>query len=244
MPLYDPVPLGEETRDRLSKVATATLTSQLEKRGLRGMYMQTPRPLNAAAARFVGPAYTVRMIPARGDITSPDLMADPAYPQRKAIEVTPPGHVLVFDCRGDPRGGIVGDILVERLRVRGVAGLCTDGGVRDCAAVAAMDFPVFCAARSAPASMSVHHAADEQVPIACGGVTVLPGDILVGDVEGVVVIPSNIADEVAAATSEQERMEGYIFGRVGKGDSIVGVYPPNENTMAEYERWKKEQDGG
>jgi regulator of RNase E activity RraA len=243
MKFYDPMPIGEETRNILGRVATATLSSQLVKRGLRSTYMQAPRPLNPKAARFVGPAYTVRMVPAREDITELAFPTDPDFPQRKAIEATPPGHVVVFDCRGDTRGGIVGDILVERLRVRGVAGLCTDGAVRDSAAVAGQDFPVFCAAVTAPYSMIVHHPIDDQQPIACGGVTVLPGDILVGDIEGVIVIPSPLAQEVAEAAAAQEHLESYIFEKVGEGGSINDLYPPNEAALADYERWRKERGG-
>ena len=241
MKFYDPKPLGDGTREILGRVATATLSSQLVKRGLRSTYMQTPRPLNPKAARFVGPAYTVRMVPAREDITELAFITDPEFPHRKAIEAPPPGHVVVFDCRGDTRGGIVGDILVERLRVRGVAGLCTDGAVRDSAAVAQQDFPVFCADVTAPYSMIVHHALDDQQPIACGGVTVLPGDILVGDIEGVIVIPSPLADEVAEGAAEQEHLESYIFEKVGEGGSINDLYPPGEAALADYERWRKER---
>ena len=241
MKFYDPKPLDDGTRDILGRVATATLSSQLVKRGLRSTYMQSPRPLNPKAARFVGPAYTVRMVPAREDITELAFVTDPDFPHRKAIEAPPPGHVVVFDCRGDTRGGIVGDILVERLRVCGVAGLCTDGAVRDSAAVAEQDFPVFCADVTAPYSMIVHQALDDQQPIACGGVTVLPGDIMVGDIEGVIVIPSPLADEVAADAADQEHLESYIFEKVGEGGSINDLYPPGEAALADYERWKKER---
>ena len=237
MKFYDPKPLSDSARELLSKVAVATLTSQLAKRGLQSTHMPSPRPLNPKT-RLVGPAYTVRMIPAREDITGPHLQADPEYPQRKAIEATPPGHVLIYDCRGDTSAAVAGDILVERLRVRGVAGICTDGGIRDTAAMDDLDFPIFCAARSAPASTLRLHGLDAMQPIGCGGVTVLPGDILVGDIEGVVVIPSPLADVVAEDAAEQELMESYIYDRIKSGESIVGRYPPNDQTMADYETWK------
>ena len=242
MPFYDPKPLGESTREILSRVATATLTSQLFKLGLRTTYMQHVRPINPAAARFVGPAYTMRMVPAREDIAPAGLSEDPEHPHRKCIEGTPPGHVLVLDAHGDTRGGVVGDILVERLKVRGVAGYCSDGGVRDTVAMLKQGFPVFCQKSTAPAAMPFHHAMDLQLPIGCGGVTVLPGDIMVGDPEGVVVIPSNVADQVAEGAAEQELMEEFVFERVHGGAHTIGIYPPDEKRMAEYAAWKKARD--
>lgn len=242
MKFYDPKPLSDASRALLKETSTATLTSVLFKRGLKTIFMNGPKPLNPAAGRMVGPAYTIRMMPMREDFGgNNDINLRPDYPQRKAIEETPAGHVLCFDCRGETRAGTVGEILVERLRVRGVAGLCVDGAVRDGAAVAALGLPVFSAAVTAPPSMTHHVAFDAGLAIVCGGVTVFPGDILVGDGDGVVVIPSNIAEAVAKEGAEKEHQEQYIFKRIAGGDAVMGVYPPNEKTLADYAVWKKQQ---
>jgi regulator of RNase E activity RraA len=242
MKFYDPKPLSEATRALLKDTSTATLTSVLFKHGLKSVFMNGPKALNPAAGRMVGPAYTIRMVPMREDFGSnAEINVRPDYPQRKAIEETPAGGVLCFDCRGELRAGTVGEILVERLRVRGVAGLCVDGAVRDGAALAAQGLPVFCASVTAPPSMTHHVAFDAQLAVVCGGVTVFPGDILVGDGDGVVVIPNNTVDAIAKEAAEKERQEQYIFQRIAGGDAVTGVYPPNEKTLADYAAWKKQQ---
>ena len=242
MNFYEPQPLSDASRALLKGTSTATLTTVLFKHGIKSIFMNGPKALNPAAGRMVGPAYTIRMVPMREDFGSNnEINLRPDYPQRKAIEETPAGNVLCFDCRGETRAGTVGEILVERLRVRGVAGLCVDGAVRDGAAVAALGLPVFCAAVTAPPSMTHHVAFDAQLPVVCGGVTVFPGDILVGDGDGVLVIPSNIVDAVAKEAAEKEQQEQYIFQRIAGGDAVMGVYPPNEKTLAEYALWKKQQ---
>ncbi len=228
------------TVEKLASVSTATLTMQLYKRGLRSCFIAGVRALNQsdpAAARFAGPAFTLRFIPAREDMTRLDVLANPDYPQRKAIETVPTGHILVADCRGDARAGTIGDILATRLRVRGCAGLVTDGAVRDAGALAAMSWPVFCAGAAAPASIALHHAADSQVPIACGGAAVYPGDIVAGDADGVVVVPRALAGDVAEAAVDQERMEAYLEERIAAGADLIGTYPPNEQMLAEYQAW-------
>lgn len=239
MLLYPPQPLKDETRALLAQASTASLTVQLRKRGIHSVFIAGVRALNPSAARFVGPAFTLRHIPMREDITRWEIRGHPEFPQRQAIEGTPPGHVLIMDCRGETRAGMAGDILVKRLQTRGVTALVADGPMRDAGALAQFDFPIFCAGAAAPASLTRHHAIAVQQPIACGGVAVLPGDILVGDADGVVVIPSNIADDIAPATVEQERFERFAQIQVARGRSTIGLYPPDEATLREYAEWRE-----
>jgi regulator of RNase E activity RraA len=227
-------------RDLLHGVSTATLTTQLFKRGLRNAFMQGVRPLGAYAGNLVGPAFTLRNIPAREDLDSVAVFTDPEHPQRQAIEIAPPGHVLVIDCRGDARAACAGQILVTRLMKRGVAGLVADGGIRDAGPIGEMTrFPVFCVGPSAPLNLARHHAVESNVPIGCGGVAVYPGDIVVADRDGVVVLPAGIADEVAQDAAEQEALEGFLLERVAGGAALPGTYPPNEATRLAYEAWRK-----
>ena len=237
-------PLSEETRERLRHVSTATLTTQLFKRGLRNTFVQGVRRLTPGAPPMVGPAFTLRYIPAREDLDHMGVFEDYDHPQRKAIETCPPGFVLVMDCRKETRVASAGDILVTRLMVRGCAGIVTDGGLRDSPEIARMDFPVYCAGPSAPTNLILHHALDLNNPIGCGDVPVYPGDVMVGDGEGAVVIPRHLADEVAADAFEQEKLETFILEEVRGGRSIRGVYPPNAETRARYEAWRKAQGGG
>lgn len=228
----------------MRRVSTATLTTALFRRGLRNVFLQGVRPLGRYAANLVGPAFTLRNIPAREDLDRLDGFANPEHPQRKAIETTPAGHVLVMDCRGERRAASGGEILMTRLAVRGVAGVVSDGGIRDSAPIAALAMPVFCAGPSAPLNLVVHHATELQVPIGCGGVAVYPGDLIVGDADGVVVVPAGLAEEVAAEAVEQERMEGWILRRVQDGARVPGTYPPDAATQAAYLAWRAAQDGG
>jgi regulator of RNase E activity RraA len=222
---------------RLKKASTATLTTQLFKRGFRNVFMQGVRALVPYTQNLVGPAYTLRNIPAREDLDRMEALANPEHPQRKAVEHAPAGKVLVIDCRGDARVASGGQILMTRLMVRGAAGLVSDGGLRDAAAIAQMPFPVFCAGPSAPLNLVHHHAVEIDVPIACGGVAVYPGDMMVGDGDGVVVIPAHLAEEVAADAAEQERMEQFLLERIASGAKLPGTYPPNEETKAAYAAW-------
>jgi regulator of RNase E activity RraA len=231
-------PLEATTLERLRGVSTATLTTQMFKRGFRNVFMQGVRPLGSVAVNLVGPAYTLRNIPAREDLDQLGVLADPEHPQRKAIEATPAGHVLVIDCRGEARVACGGDILMTRLKVRGAAGMVSDGGVRDSGPIEEMGFPVFCAGPSAPLNLVAHHAVDLQVPIGCGGVSVYPGDVIVGDRDGVVVIPRALADEVARDAAEQEELEAFVLRRITEGAPLAGTYPPNEATRADFERWR------
>ena len=226
------------TLERLRHVSTATLTTQLFKRGLRNAFMQGIRPLGRYDANLVGPAFTLRNIPAREDIDTVAVFTDPEHPQRKAIEVAPAGHVLVIDCRGDERAACAGEILVTRLMMRGVAGLVADGGIRDAGPIGEMAFPVYCAGASAPLNLARHHAAEFNVPIGCGGVAVYPGDTIVCDRDGVVVIPSAMTDEVASDAAEQEELETFLLERIAGGAPLSGTYPPNEATRAAFMDWR------
>ncbi|HEX3403444.1 MAG TPA: ribonuclease activity regulator RraA [Acetobacteraceae bacterium] len=232
--------LARETIDRLKLVSTATLTTQLFKRGLRNAFMQGVRPLGRYHGNLVGPAFTLRNIPAREDVDNVGVFSNPEHPQRKAIEITPEGHVLVIDCRGDTRAACAGEILVTRLMMRGVAGLVGDGGIRDAGPIGDMaQFPVFCAGPSAPLNLAQHHAVESNVPIGCGGVAVYPDDVIVGDRDGVAVIPRAMADEVAHDAAEQEELEEFLLQRVAGGAALAGTYPPNDATRSAFETWRK-----
>jgi regulator of RNase E activity RraA len=236
---------AREALDLLRRASTATLTTQLFKRGLRNAFMQGVRPLGAYAGNLVGPAFTLRNIPAREDLDSVAVFTDPEHPQRKAIELTPPGHVLVIDCRGDARAACAGQILVTRLMKRGVAGLVADGGIRDAGPIGGMaGFPIYCAGPSAPLNLARHHAVESNVPIGCGGVAVYPGDIIVADRDGVVVLPAAIADEVARDAAEQEELETFLLERVAGGAALPGTYPPDEATRLAYEASRKGRPRG
>lgn len=236
-----PGSLSAATLARLRRASTATLTTQLFKRGLRNAYLHGVRRISRPGANMVGPAFTLRNIPSREDLDQVKVFEDPEHPQRKSIETIPPGHVLVVDCRGDTRAASAGDILLTRLEVRGAAGFVSDGCVRDTPAIARMAFPVFCAGPAAPLNLARHHAADFQRPIACGGVAVYPGDVIVGDGEGVVVIPAHLADEVAADAAEQESLEAFVLAEIKRGRPLPGTYPPNEATRARYAAWRRKR---
>ena len=231
------------TLAQLKQVSVATLCTQLFKRGFRNVYIQgISRLTNPSGGNLVGPAYTMRNIPAREDIDQISAFDNPNHPQRKGIESVPPGHVLVLDCRGETRVASGGQILTTRLKVRGGAGIVSDGPIRDSADISKMDFPVYCAGGSAPLNLIHHHAIDLNVPIGCGGVAVYPGDIIVGDAEGVVVIPQHLADEVARDAAEQEVMEAFLLERIENGAALPGTYPPNEATRAAFTAWRKERN--
>lgn len=230
---------SEDTKRKLARCSSATLTTQLFKRGLRNTFLQGLSRLTRECPTLVGEAFTLRNIPAREDLDHLGVFENPEHPQRKAIETVPPGHVLVVDCRGEKRVASGGSILLTRLQVRGAAGFVSDGGLRDSPEIAQMNFPVYCASAAAPLNLVHHHAVDLNVPIACGGVAVYPGDIIVGDAEGVVVIPRHLAAEVANDAAEQELLEEFIIGEVRSGKALPGTYPPNETTKARYQEWKK-----
>lgn len=227
-----------ESLEILRSVTTATLQMQLMKRGMRHCSMRGVKALDVSgASRIVGAAYTLRFVPFREDRDPLARLGDVDNPARRAIEDCPAGQLLVMDARGVGHCGTMGDILAMRLKVRGVAGVITDGGVRDAQAVRKIGLPIFCAGPAAPATPSAHVPADCQVPVACGGVAVFPGDVLVGDGDGVVVIPAVLVDEVAAGAAEQEGIEGFILELVRAGRPVIGTYPPTDAVREEYARW-------
>lgn len=234
--------LSAATRDELKTVSTATLCTALFKRGLRNQYIQDVRPLNPKAGPMVGEAYTLRYIPAREDLNPITVFQDRTHPQRKAVEECPPGAVFVIDSRKDARAASAGSILVTRLMVRGVAGVVTDGGFRDSPEIAAMPFPVYHNRPAAPTNLTVHQALDINVPIACGDAPVWPGDVIVGDAEGVVVIPAHLADEIAAEAVEMTAFEDFVTEEVQKGRSTLGLYPPtDEKAKQDFAVWRKQK---
>ena len=231
--------VSTETLQHLKHAGTATLTTQLFKRGLRNVFIQGIRRMSAVKENMVGEAFTLRYIPAREDLDLIGAFDNPEHPQRKAVETVPPGQVLVMDCRRETRAASGGNILLTRLKVRGAAGIVTDGCLRDSEAIGLMDFPVYGAGGSAPLNLVCHHAVDINLPIACGGVAVFPGDVLVGDGEGVAVIPAHLAEEVARDAYEQEALEEFVLGEITGGRALPGTYPPNADTLARYREWRQ-----
>jgi len=232
--------LSAPTRDKLRTVSTATLTTCLFKRGLRNQFLQAVHPLNPQAAPMVGEAYTLRYIPAREDLNPITVFQDRNHPQRKAVEECPPGAVLVIDSRQDARAASAGGILVTRLMTRGVAGIVTDGGFRDSPEIATLAIPAYHRRPSAPTNLTHHQAIDINVPIGCAGVPVFPGDIVVGDAEGVVVVPAHLADEIAAEAAEMTVFEDFVTEQVRQGRSILGLYPAtDEQTRSDFTAWRK-----
>ncbi len=233
--------MNPTTRQQLLGVSTATLCTALFKRGLRNQFIQDVRPLNTALPNMVGPAYTLRYIPAREDLNPITVFNDRAHPQRKAVEECPPGAVLVIDSRKDARAASAGGILVSRLMKRGVAGVVTDGGFRDSPEIARLSMPAYHQRPSAPTNLTLHQALDINLPIGCGDVAVWPGDIVVGDGEGVIVIPAAIADAVAAEAVEMTVFEDFVIERVLAGDSILGLYPPTDDTnRVAFATWRQQ----
>lgn len=218
----------------LGRASTATLQSQLFARGLRNTYLPGITPLVGGPARFVGCAFTLRYIPAREDIDHLRVFEDPAHPQRAAIEQVQPGEVLVVDARGDGRCASAGEILLTRLHARGGVGFVTDGSVRDSPRVPSIGIPVHTSGISAATNLGLHHAVDFQVPIGCAGVAVYPGDVVVGDEEGVVVVPRHLAVEIAQPAADQEDLEAFLRQRVAEGAPLPGTYPPSPELRAEW----------
>jgi regulator of RNase E activity RraA len=228
-----------ETRDKLKTVSTATLCTALFKRGLRNQFIQDVHPLNPNLGNMVGEAFTLRYIPAREDLNPINVFQDRSHPQRKAVEECPPGAVMVIDSRKDARAASAGAILVSRLMKRGVAGVVTDGGFRDSPDIAKFELPAYHHRPSAPTNLTLHQALDINVPIGCGDVAVWPGDVVVGDGEGVVVIPAHLADEIATEVVEMTAFEDFVLEEVLKGRSILGLYPPTEpQTLTDFAAWR------
>lgn len=232
-------PLAPETLDKLARASTATITMQLLKRGLRHGAVKGARPLDPKHMRCVGPAFTLRFIPMREDLAGPPKPGT-MLPHRMAVETAPAGAVLVIDSGGAENCGTLGDILVARLKNRGVAGVVSDGPMRDVAGILSVGFPVLATGSTAPASMNEVMPIDVGVPIGCGGVAVFPGDVIATDADGAVVIPRAMADELARDAFEQERLERFVLREVKRGRTVDGLYPPNEKAMADYKKWLAE----
>jgi len=226
--------LDSTGREALHHVGTATITTQLLDRGLRNTFLQGPRPLHPQRTRMVGEAFTLRCIPAREDLDVLSVFRDYDHPQRTAIETAPPGSVLVVDARGQTRAASLGHILATRFRQRGGAGIVTDGAVRDLAGFTRLDLPTYAAGASPTTNLAQHHVVDMQLPIGCAEVPVYPGDVIVGDEDGVVCIPRHLAAEVARDAMEQERLEEFVLSRIEEGRPLRGTYPPDQQTLADY----------
>ena len=231
--------LKDSTRDRLKTVSVATLTTALFKRGLRNQFIQDVHPLNPQGGNMVGEAYTLRYIPAREDLNPINVFKDREHPQRKAVEECPAGAVMVIDSRKDARAASAGSILVTRMMKRGVAGIVTDGGFRDAPGIAKLAIAAYHHRPASPTNLTLHQAIDINVPIGCGDAPVFPGDVIVGDGEGVVVLPAHLADELADEAFDMTAFEDFVTEEVLKGRSIVGLYPAtDERTLGEFAAWR------
>ena len=228
-------------RDKLRGVSTATLASALYKRGLRSQMVQGVVPLSAPkGGSMVGPAYTLRYIPAREDLNNMNVFRNHEHPQRKAVEECPEGAVFVIDSRKDARAASAGGILATRLMVRGCAGMVTDGGFRDSVEIGALEMPSYHARPSAPTNLTLHQAIDINVPIGCGDAPVFPGDIVVGDGDGVIIIPAGIAEEIADEAVEMTAFEDFVIEKVRAGQKTFGLYPPtDESNLVSFAEWRK-----
>ncbi|NKI31741.1 ribonuclease activity regulator RraA [Croceivirga thetidis] len=231
------------TIQQLKGVSTATIATCLFKKGLRNQFIQGVQPLRKKQLTMVGQAYTLRYIPAREDLNTIEVFKDPKHLQRVAVEECPENYVLVIDSRKDARAASAGSILATRLMKRGVAGMVTDGGFRDSAEIAELDFPSFHQKPSAPTNLTLHQAIAVNEPIACGDVAVFPGDVIVGDDDGVMVIPQHMAEEVANECKQMTLFEEFVLEKVNGGSSIKGLYPPtNPAVLDEFQEWQRPQN--
>ena len=234
--------MKDDTREKLLHVSVATLTTCLFKRGLRNQFIQDVAPVGAPRGNMVGEAFTLRYMPAREDLNGLEVFRNPAHPQRKAVEDCPPGAVLVIDSRKDARAASAGGILVTRLMRRGVAGVVTDGGFRDSHEIGEMAMPAYHHRPSPPTNLTLHQAIDINVPIGCGDAPVFPGDVMVGDAEGVIVLPAHLADEIAVEAFEMTVFEDFVTEQVDGGRSIVGLYPATDpQTLEDFAAWRKQR---
>jgi regulator of RNase E activity RraA len=230
---------SETTKTLLKKVSTATLATALFKRGFKHQYIQTVQPLGPLRESMVGEAFTLRYMPAREDLDTLASFRDRGHLQRQAIETCPPGAVLVIDSRKDARAASAGGILITRLMQRGAAGVVTDGGFRDSAEIGSLGFPAYHSRPSAPTNLTLHHAVAINDPIGCGDAPVFPGDIVVGDADGVIVIPAHIADEVTQEAVNMTLFEDFVTEQVRAGATILGLYPPTDpESERKFEEWK------
>ncbi len=228
--------------EQLKKVSTATVATCLFKKGLRNQFIRNVRPLKKMTTTLVGQAYTLRYIPAREDLNPIEVFRDPKHLQRVAVEECPKGHVLVIDSRKDSRAASAGSILVTRLMKRGASGIVTDGGFRDSAEIAELDFPSFHQSPSAPTNLTLHQAIAINEPIGCGDVAVFPGDYIIGDDDGIMVVPSHLAEEVAEECLQMTLYEEFVMEKVKGGTTIIGLYPlTNEHIKIEFEQWKRKR---
>jgi len=234
--------IHDETYKKLHHISTATLTTQLLKRGFRNTFIAGLTPLRPDL-RMVGRAFTLRYVPIREDLDKAVEYNNDNNIQRLAVEAVGEGDVLIIDARSNVNAASFGHILATRIMMRGASGLVTDGALRDTVGIQQLDLPVYTRMPHATTSVAVHHPVDMNVPIGCGEVYVQPGDIVVGDAEGVVIMPVSVANEVAQDGYEQERLEQFLQEKVAKGSGIKGVYPPNAQTLEEYEVWLATQPG-
>ncbi len=234
--------LKPDTRIKLKRVSTATLATALFKRGFRQQMVQDVQPLGPPRAEsMVGEAFTLRYMPAREDLNPLSAFRDRGHPQRRAVEEAPPGCVFVIDSRKDARAASAGGILVTRLMQRGIVGVVTDGGFRDSAEIASLDIRAYHHRPSAPTNLTLHQAIDINVPIGCGDAPVFPGDLMVGDADGVIVVPAHLADELAEEATEMTAYEDFVTERVRNGQGILGLYPAtDEGNLEAFVQWRKE----
>lgn len=232
--------LSDETREKLMKASTASVATALYKRGLRNQFIQNVHPVAWKGKNMVGQAFTLRYIPAREDRNPITVFRNADHPQRVAVETCPPGWVLVMDSRKDARAASAGSILVTRLAMRGCAGVVSDGGFRDAEGIGRLDMPAYHQRPSAPTNLTLHEALDINVPICCGDAPVFPGDVLVGDGDGVMVIPAHLADEIAEECVGMESFEDFVLEQVQDGAAVIGLYPPTtDKAQNDYAQWRK-----
>lgn len=233
--------VSPDSIEKLRHVSVATLATALFKRGLRNQVIQDVRPVKAKGRNMVGPAFTLRYMPAREDRNQLPVFQNPQHPQRHAIETCPPGHVLVMDSRKDARAASAGDILITRLMVRGGEGVVTDGGFRDAMTIGDLEMPAYHSRPSSPTNLTINEAIAINDPIGCGDAPVFPGDIIVGDDDSVIVIPAHLADEVATEATEMTAYETFVAEQVRGGATITGLYPATEQANLEkFAAWRKE----
>ncbi len=232
--------LIKNIKDIYSQSSVATICTALFRRGLRNQFIQGISPLNPNLPNMVGLAYTLRYIPAREDLNQLEVFKNPKHPQRLAIEECPKGYVMIFDSRKDPRAASAGAILITRLMIRGCAGVVTDGGYRDSNEIKNLKIPTYHKRPSSPTNLTLHQAIETNVPIGCGDVAVWPGDLIVGDQEGVVVVPSKIIKEISDEVKSMTIYEDYVLDKVKNGSSIKGLYPlTDEKEKIDFENWLK-----
>ncbi|WP_300024564.1 ribonuclease activity regulator RraA [uncultured Maribacter sp.] len=235
--------IAKATKDKLRKVSTATVATCLFKKGLKNQFIQHVKPLKLGRPTMVGEAYTLRYIPAREDLNPISVFRDPKHLQRVAVEECPEGAVMVIDSRQNARAASAGSILVTRLMVRNVEGIVTDGGFRDSAEIADLDFSSYHNRPTAPTNLTLHQAIAINDPIGCGDVAVFPGDIILGDDDGVMVIPAHLANEVADECIQMTMYEEFVIEQVQGGRAVIGLYPMvDESIKAEFEKWKLDRN--